>query len=115
MQIHLNKIKVYAYHGWYEEERKTGHWFEVTVKLTMPDPHDLNDELSGTLNYETIYALVLETMNKPQRLLETVAQQLITELQRINSISKASVKLSKLSPAMMDQTKKVSIVLKFKR
>jgi len=115
MKIELYKIKLFANHGWYEEERLKGHWFEVSVKVSVPDPVHLSDDLKNTLNYELLYAIVLKKMATPQLLLETVVQQILDDVKAYPQVQKASVRLYKLAPFKMEQTKKVGVELKFKR
>lgn len=80
-QILLSGLEFYAYHGYFDEERKQGNKFEVDVTietdLSLPAK---NDNLSDTIDYGKVYAIVKEEMQIPSRLLEHVAQRIIDAL-----------------------------------
>lgn len=109
MKISVEKIKLFAHHGWYAEEQQTGNWFEVTVEISLPTPTEINDDLQNTFNYEWLYQLVVLQMEATQKLLETVCNNILSEIKKQKVIETATVKICKLSPAKMDKAKKVCV------
>lgn len=103
MIIALEGMHFWAKVGYYEEEQIIGNEIHVDVYVDTKDTIlDGNDDLGGTLNYETIYHLCRLEMKKPVKLLETSA---INIHQRIHSQFQdkhieVKVRLSKISPPL---------------
>ena len=58
-KVVLEGLEFHAYHGIYPDERSSGNKFEVDISVdTFFDESAFHDELSGTINYEDIYAVV---------------------------------------------------------
>ena len=77
----LEGMEFYAFHGFYAEERKKGNDFVVDVHVTTDfSIASGTDDLEGTVNYETIYAITKEEMAIPTKLLERVAQRILDRL-----------------------------------
>lgn len=73
--IELEKMRFYARHGVFPQERAVGNWFEVSVSLTYEADADMapDDNLAGTINYARVAEIVTHEMSIPSQLLETVA------------------------------------------
>lgn len=73
--IELEKMRFYARHGVFPQERAVGNWFEVSVSLTYEADADMvpDDSLDGTINYAGVAEVVMHEMAIPSQLLETVA------------------------------------------
>lgn len=73
--IELEKMRFYARHGVFPQERAVGNWFEVSVSLTYEADADIapDDNLTGTINYARVAEIVAHEMAIPSQLLETVA------------------------------------------
>ena len=75
-----------------------------------------NDELQGTVNYETLFKIVKEEMDQPSKLLETVAEKIARDvLQKIPEALSVELKISKLNPPIGGKCKKATISLFRKR
>lgn len=74
VRISLNDLQFFAYHGVFEQERRVGNEFLVSVRIDIPPTESMNnDSLDGTVSYADIYEIVKERMQKPSQLLEKVA------------------------------------------
>ena len=72
-KVALEGLEFHAYHGVYPHERSSGNKFVVDIRVvTEFSDIAFQDELSGTINYEELYAIVKEQMERPSKLLETV-------------------------------------------
>ena len=71
MTITLDSLRFYAYHGVGAQERMVGNEFEVTVSVEIPPVY--TDDLSATVSYADIAAIVGEEMAEPSDLIEHVA------------------------------------------
>jgi dihydroneopterin aldolase len=76
MSIELKALHFYAFHGLYKEEKKTGNSFIVDLSVSFLPSSGTITDLSDTINYAKLYALVKEEMQKPRHLLETLAMEL---------------------------------------
>ncbi|MEN9522463.1 MAG: dihydroneopterin aldolase [Bacteroidota bacterium] len=115
MKIIFSDIKIFAHHGWYDEERKIGHWFSVDVNIELNEKHIINDDIQNTFNYEEVYKIVKEEMALTQRLLETVAQNILQKIMNHKAINIATVRLNKIAPYKMEGVEKVAIELTLSR
>jgi len=117
LQIDLEEMKFYAYHGHYEVEQKVGNQFLVSVKVNCEKKEALHsDRLRDALDYQRIYSLIKEQMEIPSHLLEHVAGRiadgLLSEWKEIRSVR---IKISKMNPPMGGEIKKVSVTLEKER
>lgn len=82
VRISLNDLRFFAYHGVFEQERRVGNEFEVSVHVDIPPTDSMNeDSLEGTVSYADIYEIVRERMQTPSLLLEKVAIDISRTLQ----------------------------------
>lgn len=112
-KISLEGLEFHAYHGVYPHERSSGNKFEVDVIVeTKIEESAFNDDLRGTLNYEDLYSLVKIEMEKPSKLLETVAHSIAESiLKKFAGAVNAEVKISKFNPPIGGVCKKASVVV----
>lgn len=95
--IKLNQLRFFAYHGFYEEEKKIGNEFEVNVAVTRAIRHGIINSLSQTLNYATLYELVGLEMKNPRILLETLAMELVEQIHNsFEEVKHVSIEINKL-------------------
>jgi len=79
--VSLEGMEFHAFHGFYDFEREQGNDFVVDVHVTTNfDQAAESDELEGTVNYETIYAIVKEEMQDPTKLLERLAKRMVDRM-----------------------------------
>lgn len=91
INIALEDMVFFAHHGVYEEEKKIGREFQVSVYLDCLVEIDGSDKLSDTYNYEWIFEIVKEEMNIPRKLLETVAFHIANKLRSKSSILQSGI------------------------
>src|SRR5688572_20505789 len=116
-RVALEGLEFHAYHGVYPHERNSGNWFEVDVAVeTDFSQGAANDELAGTVNYETLFQIVKTEMEEPSKLLETVAEKIITQvLAQIPEALQVELKISKINPPIGGKCRKATISLMKKR
>jgi len=112
-KVVLEGLEFHAYHGVYPHERSSGNKFEVDVSIdTVFSESAFRDELTGTINYEDVYAIVKEAMERPAKLLETVGHLIAEEsLQKFPSAKAVEVKISKFNPPIGGVCKKASVIV----
>jgi dihydroneopterin aldolase len=112
-KVSLEGLEFHAYHGVYPHERSSGNKFEVDIWVeTDFSEAAFRDELAGTLNYEDLYLVVKSEMEKPSKLLETVANQIAEEtLHTFGEAFSVEVKIAKFNPPIGGVCKKASVVV----
>lgn len=101
-QVHLKNVRVTAYHGIHEEERKAGTNFIVDLTVTYPLKTSIQS-LDQTIDYVALYEWVRVEMNKPTSLLETVAEKICFIIhENYPSIVEINITITKLSPPVVN-------------
>ena len=98
MNIYLNDMVFYGYHGVYPEERKLGQRFIVNAILTTSDEKDnLIEHLSDTVDYTKVYDEIKSMMEKEQfELLENCANKILNcLLERFELLQEVKIKIEK--------------------
>jgi 7,8-dihydroneopterin aldolase/epimerase/oxygenase len=76
--IEVNGIRVRAYHGCLEEEAMIGGDYIVDVHVAGDlEDAERRDDLSSTVDYGRVTAIVLEQMGQRSRLIEHVAARIL--------------------------------------
>lgn len=112
-KIRLEEMEFFAYHGFYDEERKIGNKYSVTLQVET-DFHQAaeEDRLSGTINYVELYAIVKKTMEEPSRLLEHIGQTIIDRIrEKYGDDVRTEVSVSKHNPPLGGICAKSVVVL----
>lgn len=99
--IALKGMRFHSFHGYYAEEQSVGNTYELDVMLRTPlELTDLDDELTNTINYESVYQLCKEEMAKPVRLIETVAKSILDQMMRFERVAYCKVSIRKMHPLL---------------
>ena len=116
-KVILEGLEFHAYHGVYPHERSSGNKFEVDVIVeTEFGNAAFQDDLSGTINYEDVYALVKSEMEKPSKLLERVGHSIAEQiLKAFPDAITVQISISKFNPPIGGVCKKASVVINKKK
>ncbi|MFT4152404.1 dihydroneopterin aldolase [Parafilimonas sp.] len=99
LKIELSKMQFHGYHGVQEEESKTGGNFEVDLVVYFEPAALPVRYLNETIDYTQLYALVKQRMEKPTRLLETLATEIAGEIfTAFSPVTELAVSIKKLNP-----------------
>lgn len=72
--ISLNDVRLYAFHGVMEQERRVGGEYSVSLRVHYNIGKAMEtDKVTDTLNYAELLEVVKREMAKPSNLLEHVA------------------------------------------
>ena len=81
--IHLRNLQFHAFHGVMPQERTAGNDYVVNLRAEYPIEQAMqSDDVTHTLNYAEVYAVVETEMQKPSCLLENVAYRIAQRLFR---------------------------------
>ncbi len=100
--IFLKDLRFHAFHGVMPQERKVGDDFLVSLRMGYDISKAMRtDEVSDTLNYAEVYALVRKEMEQPSALLERVAGRIAEALFASDpKILSIDLWLTKVNPPM---------------
>lgn len=112
-KVALEGLEFHAYHGVYPHERSSGNKFEVDVFVeTEFLDSAFQDDLTGTINYEELYAIVKTEMGKPSKLLETVGNAIAKQaLSDFKEAKRVEVRISKFNPPIGGVCKRATVTV----
>ncbi|MCK0132386.1 dihydroneopterin aldolase [Flavobacteriaceae bacterium F08102] len=115
--IKVKNIRIYAYHGCLDEEGKIGSEYRIDLKVHADLKKSAKtDELEDTVDYVHLNKIVKEEMGIRSKLLETVADKILTRiLDEIAMVKKAAVSVSKINPPIGGNVAMVTIKMSKKR
>ncbi len=112
--IQIENMEFYAYHGHFKEERVVGNRFllDITIKTDLT-PAANSDNIEDALNYQVVYNLIKDEMQKQKsHLLEHIGKRIIDRLKNnFSNIEELTLKISKINPPLGGQVEKVSIIM----
>ena len=113
-QIKLTDIRIYAYHGCLEEEKKIGSDYTVSLKVSSNlDVPAKSDDLDDAVDYVTLHQIVEEEMAVRSKLLENVADRIVRRiLKNMTTVKKVWIMVSKQNPPIGGNVGEVSIIRK---
>ncbi|MDR1003430.1 MAG: dihydroneopterin aldolase [Prevotellaceae bacterium] len=100
--ISLNRLRLFARHGVYEEERTKGNDFIVDLHLKVDITRAMQtDDVADTVNYSEVCELVKREMAIPSNLLEHVAGRIARQLFRtFPTVESVDLRIAKCHPPM---------------
>ena len=80
MTIQLNDVQFYGYHGLYKEEQELGNTFIVNLAIDFVPSVESITNINETIDYVQVYELIKTRMQIPTPLLETIAEDIATNI-----------------------------------
>ena len=111
--VSLEGLKFWAFHGFYDEERKKGNDFMCDVSVELKSYDSLDDDINDTVNYEEVYAIVEAEMKNTKKLIETVAYSIIKRIQELDNVTAANVKIYKMNPPIKGEVTRAVVEMRF--
>lgn len=116
LQVALKDVRFYAFHGFYPEEQLIGSVFYLDIAAECDAATNLNDDLSQTLNYERLFTIAKQEMNKTAKLIETVAQNILNQITKdFPQVHTAQVSIRKMNPPLSGEVGQSQVTLTFNR
>ncbi len=111
--IRVNNIAVRAHHGCMDEEARIGGDYLVHVTITTDFAQAIaTDELSDTVDYVAVHAIVYREMKIRSKLIEHVGGRIYAALKReIAHIDTLVVEVVKLSPPIGGDVASVAVTI----
>lgn len=99
VQVNLEDLRFYSYHGFYPEEQILGNEYSVNIKTSFDSPSFKDDQLDRTVNYELLYSIATTAMKNPRKLLETVADEILENIKsKFQHLTSIEVSICKINP-----------------
>ena len=98
----LGGLELFAFYGFSDEEQKIGNKYgiDLTINTDLRRAAE-SDNLDETVNYEVLYALVLEEMKIPARLLEHLGHRIIDKVyEKFPFVQSVKVSVYKFNPPL---------------
>lgn len=113
IKVALNGIRIFANHGYYEEEAILGNEFEIDVVVDVEMDKEGSDELKDTLNYESLFSIVKSEMAERSKLLEHVLFRIKSNIISAypEQVRGLSMSIKKLNPPLGGNVKNSQITL----
>jgi len=111
--VELNGVKIYAHHGCLPEEALIGGHYRVDVTVTTDfSMATESDDLSHTVDYVQLNAIVKEEMAIRSRLIEHVGQRIVRRIRKeIAMVEHLRVKIVKICPPINGDVEDVAIII----
>jgi len=111
-KVSLKGMKFYAFHGYYEFERRVGNNFILDIEVDVELKGDPRDQIEQTINYEDLYKICEHYMQLRYKLLESVAYDIAKDVKdTFVKVTFVKVTLAKLNPPLGGKVKKSEIVI----
>jgi 7,8-dihydroneopterin aldolase/epimerase/oxygenase len=115
-KVSLEGIRFFAFHGFYPEEQVLGTEFFVDVDTELEVYSAGGDEISNTVNYERLFKIAADEMNRPQKLLETVAHAILEQIRHeFIAVKTIRILIRKMHPPLGGDVRNSAIELTFNR
>jgi dihydroneopterin aldolase len=111
--IKLQNIRTFSFHGCLDEEARIGSDYRVDLEIkTDLRKSSISDDLKDTVDYVLLNKIVVEEMAIRSKLLEHVAQRIVTRIfKEIPAVSRIVLAVSKLNPPIGGDVEAVTIEL----
>lgn len=110
-------MEFFAFHGLHPEEKINGNNFLVDVEVeTDFTQAAMSDDISGTFDYEQIYAIVAAEMKISSKLLEHLAERIMLKIKEHPATAfSIRVAISKLNPPLPGKTASSIVEICYKK
>ena len=100
--IFLDSVRLYAFHGVAEQERRVGGWFTVSVRVQYNICRAMETDCVGdTLSYADVLQVVKREMAVPSQLLEHVAGRMARAvIKEFPGVEAVKITIVKQNPPM---------------
>jgi len=100
-KVALHGMKFYAFHGYYDFERRIGSNYVVDIDTEVHIDGDPHDQIDETVNYEDLYQICKKYMGMKYKLLESLAYDIAQEIKENHKkVKTVKVVLQKLNPPL---------------
>jgi 7,8-dihydroneopterin aldolase/epimerase/oxygenase len=112
-KIQLEGMEFFAYHGCFAEEQIIGTQFTVDLEFDYDTSKaEQSDHLVNAVNYQEVYRVIKEEMDKKSYLLEHVGRRIMEAVKSaFPDIGNAKVRICKVNPPVGGKMRQVCCIL----
>jgi dihydroneopterin aldolase len=97
--IAINDARFYSPIGYYPEEQVTGNEFYVSIEVSYRYNTASGDDLTNTLNYEQLYAVIAQVMRPKRALIESAVEEMMDRLLlKFDFLERVEISIIKIDP-----------------
>ncbi|MFM9911217.1 MAG: dihydroneopterin aldolase [Chitinophagaceae bacterium] len=112
ISIELQNIRMHAFHGIFEGEKKTGSNYELTIKVSYEEGNSRFEDIKETISYTEIFAIIKQRMKISTPLLEKVADSIIKRIRhQFPNTREISISIYKLEAPIENFEGKIGITM----
>lgn len=113
--IEIERIRLRACHGVMPQERRVGNIFEVSVTVCYDmERAAATDDVNCAIDYSRVTQIVVEEMQIPADLLETVVARIRERIiETFPQVLSGSVKVTKITPPIAVALSSVSVMTRW--
>lgn len=112
MTITIRDLDIFAFHGVYEQERRSGQPFQIQCDLSF-EPAGAVLTLDQTIDYTRVIELIKEVMSDPEDLLETVTMKIADSIRTEHPfVRHVDITIEKCAPPIPSFGGKVGVRLR---
>ena len=116
MEIVLQKVKVFGFHGLDAGEEVLGGEFEVNLVASYKPADIPIKKIEETLDYTVLLSIIKRRMQEPAHLLETLATEIASEIiAKFSIVTEIAISIYKLHPPIENFEGSVGVTYKVKR
>lgn len=111
MEIILEGMEFYAFHGVMGEEKKIGGKYVVNLYVSVPDGSGADDSISSTVNYQSLYDITKNVMLRENaNLIEYLAHCIIRDIYRsFTNVTNVKMQVFKFNPPIGGKVERAGI------
>lgn len=110
MEIILEGMEFYAFHGVMDEERKIGGKYVVNLSVSVPEDSGADDSISSTINYQSLYDIVDCVLRRKANLIEYLANEIIKAIyKQFTNVTNVKLHLYKYNPPISGKVERAGI------
>lgn len=101
ISIELVNVHLYAYHGIFEGEEKSGNPYIINLSVKYDERENDFDSINDTINYEELYNIVKQRMAIPTGLLEKICVNVIRHIKHhYPFVKEIDLSIQKIKPPL---------------
>lgn len=80
--LQINDLRIWAYHGWYAEERLIGGEYRIDVVMNLIQT-PLDNQLDSTVDYQSVVDSIRAEMSHEHKLIESACKSIFERLSQL--------------------------------
>lgn len=116
MEVNLNNVRLFGYHGLNDGEDITGGEFLVNLSAQYFPRKLPVSSIEDTIDYTALLSIVKSRMSVKSALLETIACDIASEIiAKFSEVNEVFISVSKLQPPIANFSGQVGVSFRIKR